>query len=344
MILKDSPRTISFIAAFILSSIFCICIYFLFHDAKDIGLKLLMIGFITTILGYLIIFYAFKQFIYSKINLIYRTFHHLSSNRKKIDFGENILEQLNEDVLEWDKARKAQIQKLKEQDSFRKEFIGNLAHELKTPTFAVQGYILTLLDGAMHDENVNELFLKKAESSIDRMAHLISELDTITKIENARLDLKFEKFNFTDLLKEVKEGLEYRAVSKNIKVHLQINLDEVLNVSADRDQIMKVVNNLLMNAMKYGEENGNIWVRIFKMDDHILVEIEDDGIGIPQEDMGRVFERFYRVDKSRHRDTGGSGLGLAICKHIMDAHEEIIQVRPAAQKGTIFSFSLKSAK
>lgn len=344
MKIKNSPRTISFIASLILASIFFLGFLFTF-ELQDLHWIRLLIFYICTVLaGYFIIFFSIKQFIYSKINVIYRTFHHLSSKKKTIDFSENILTQLNEDVLEWDKLRKAQIQKLKEQDSFRKEFIGNLAHELKTPTFAAQGYILTLLDGALEDPKVNELFLRKADNAIERMAHLINELDTITKLETSKLELNITKFNFVKLAYDVLEGIEYKAGLKHIKIHFDFTPQDQYFVLADEHQISKVLNNLLVNAIKYGEEKGNVWVRIFEMDDHTLIEIEDDGIGIPKDDLSRVFERFFRVDKSRHRDTGGSGLGLAICKHIIDVHSEIIQVRPAKVKGTIFNFSLKKAK
>jgi two-component system phosphate regulon sensor histidine kinase PhoR len=238
--------------------------------------------------------------------------------------------------------RQKEIEELKNMESFRREFLGNVSHELKTPIFNIQGYIYTLIDGAISDENVNMQYLERSSKSVDRMINIVEDLEMISKIESNRLDLEFTRWNIVDHVQELFDILEMKAKKRSIS--LSINNQSTNNfVEADRDKISQVLINLIENSIKYGNEGGHTKVRLFEMGENILVEIADDGDGIPAEHLPRLFERFYRVDKSRSRTAGGTGLGLSIVKHIVDAHRQTINVRSTENVGTTFSFTLKKA-
>jgi len=255
----------------------------------------------------------------------------------------DLLEEVNKDVHAWTQDKLGEIEELQIQENFRKEFIGNLSHELKTPLFTIQGYILTLLDGALDDPQHNELFLKKAAKSVDRMTALLEDLDSITAAEGAELPMLKEKFDIVNLTNEVFELLESAAASSKIELRLKSSNQKSEFVNADKEKITQVLTNLLLNSVKYGNKGGYTGVRFYDMDDTILIEIKDDGIGIEEEHLPRLFERFYRVDKSRSRHIAGTGLGLAITKHILEAHGHDISVRSAVGKGSTFAFSLTKA-
>jgi two-component system phosphate regulon sensor histidine kinase PhoR len=233
-----------------------------------------------------------------------------------------------------------EIKRLKETEQFRKEFIGNLAHELKTPVFSVQGYILTLLEGGLEDETINRKFLKKASKGIDRIATVIEDIDTITRIESGTLMLDKKKFSIGELIKEVFEDLEEVAQEKNITLTKDKKEDANLSVFADKSKITQVLANLILNSINYGNVDGKTVVSVKSQKGKILIEVIDDGPGIENIHLSRLFERFYRVEKSRSRNKGGSGIGLAIVKHIIEAHQENISVKSEVDKGTTFSFCL----
>ena len=253
------------------------------------------------------------------------------------------LDKVTKEVSEWATQNRNEIAELRERENFRREFIGNISHELKTPIFNIQGYLLTLLDGAIDDQEINRRYLKRANKSVDRMINIIEDLEVIAALESDRVQINYESFDLTELVEGVFELLEDKAHKKHVQFKIKKDLDRPLKVMADRAKIEQVLINLVGNAIKYGNENGLVEVRFFDMDKHILTEVSDDGIGIPPEDVPRIFERFYRVDKSRSRDAGGTGLGLSIVKHIIEAHKQTINVRSSENKGSTFSFTLKKS-
>ena len=253
------------------------------------------------------------------------------------------VENIGEELTAWADTNDKEIARLKEAEHFRKQYLGNVAHELKTPIFNIQGYISTLLDGGLEDELINRKFLERAEKSIDRLINIVNDLDTITKLESYMNRLDMEKFDVVALAKEIAEQAEMEADRKGIKISVKgaENLPSQFWVLADKHFIGQVFVNLIINSIRYGKEGGTTRLRFRDMLDKILVEIEDNGQGIGKEDLPRVFERFYRTDKGRSREQGGTGLGLAIVKHIIEAHGERISVRSEPGVGSTFSFTLK---
>jgi two-component system phosphate regulon sensor histidine kinase PhoR len=247
-------------------------------------------------------------------------------------------------VHELESSDREEIVHLKELEVFRKEFLGNVSHELKTPIFTIQGYVHTLLEGGIEDNEINLLYLQKAAKSIDRLISIVDDLESISKLEAGELILENRTFDISELVQDVIESLEFKAKETSITL-TQENPDEKHRyVYADKDRIRQVLVNLLVNSIKYGRKSGNTTVRIESQDDYIIVDVIDDGIGIEKQHLGRLFERFYRVDKSRSREQGGTGLGLAIVKHIMEAHQQAIHVESEVNTGTTFSFTLKKSK
>jgi two-component system phosphate regulon sensor histidine kinase PhoR len=227
-------------------------------------------------------------------------------------------------------------------ENYRRDYIGNVAHELKTPIFSIQGYIETVLDDADLDRDTLELFLGKANKNANRLGQIVNDLDTITKYESGFLVLDQQPFDLLGLVNEVVESLELQAREKNINLQVLASPGEYM-VMGDRARLSQVVTNLGYNSIRYGNDNGNTRFRLSNTGEKVMFEVADNGIGIPSEHLGRVFERFYRVDKHRNRATGGSGLGLSICKHIVEAHGENIGVISTEGAGSVFSFSLKCA-
>ena len=255
------------------------------------------------------------------------------------------MEELVSEIKDYDSKRKSEFSEMKKLESFRREFIGNLAHEIKTPLFTSQSYILTLLDGALKDENVNIKYLKTASKAIDRLNLIVKDLDLITKIESGESILNKNKFDIINLTKNVFEMLEFTAKKKKIK--LTVNKDKGLEtkVNADKEKIEQVLTNLIDNSIKYGKDNGTTEIVIQSLnEDKIIVRVTDNGVGFKKENYTRIFERFFRVDRSGSRSAGGSGLGLAIVKHIIDAHDEKIYVESEFGVGSEFSFTLEKSK
>lgn len=253
------------------------------------------------------------------------------------------VENIGEELTAWADTNDKEIARLKEAESFRKQYLGNVAHELKTPIFNIQGYISTLLDGGLEDELINRKYLERAEKSIDRLINIVNDLDTISKLESSMNKLHMEKFDVVALAKEIAEQAEMEADKKHIRISVKgaENLPSPFWVLADKHYIGQVFVNLIINSIRYGKEDGQTRIRFRDMLDKILVEVEDNGLGIGKEDLPRVFERFYRTDKGRSREQGGTGLGLAIVKHIVEAHGERITVRSEPGVGSTFSFTLR---
>ena len=306
-----------------------------------IGIALLLFIF-----SYLLINRLIDRFIYSKIKVIYRTMRGIrtSKDEKRSDRVNESLEDVNQQVVEWGKKQKEEIDKLKELAVYRREFLGNVSHELKTPIFNIQGYVLTLLDGGLNDPKINRDYLIRTEKSINRMITIVEDLETISQLESGILKLNETEFDIASLTREVMEFLEIRADKKNVRLDFDRTYEKPIRVKADKKQVRQVLINLIDNAIKYCKEHDcYTHVGFFDMDENILIEVSDNGLGIDKENIPRIFERFYRTDKGRSREQGGSGLGLAIVKHIIEAHDQVINVRSALGVGTTFGFTLKKA-
>ena len=256
------------------------------------------------------------------------------------------VENIGEELTAWADTNDKEIARLKETESFRKQYLGNVAHELKTPIFNIQGYISTLLDGGLEDDLINRKYLERAEKSIDRLIDIVNDLDTISKLESNMTRLKMESFDIAAMTREIAEQAEIEADKKGIKIQVRgaDSLPSPFWVCADKHFVGQVLVNLIINSIRYGKEGGVTRIKFRDMLDKILVEVEDNGVGIAKEDVPRIFERFYRTDKGRSREQGGTGLGLAIVKHIIEAHGERINVRSELGVGTTFSFTLKKAQ
>jgi two-component system, OmpR family, phosphate regulon sensor histidine kinase PhoR len=253
------------------------------------------------------------------------------------------LRDLDREITEFSEERKQEQEHLKKLEDYRKEFLGNVSHELKTPIFNIQGYIHTLLDGGMDDPKINKDYLRRAANSVDRMIAIVEDLQAITQFESGELVLEQERFDMVALIKDVFDAQELKAREKKITFELVGNPQEPVYVIGDRFRIRQVLVNLVVNSVRYGKEGGNTQVRVHDIGEKIRIEVADNGIGISREHLPRIFERFYRADKSRSREMGGTGLGLAIVKHIMEGHGQTIEVMSTEGAGSVFSFTLKKA-
>ena len=287
-----------------------------------------------------LIYQVVKLYIHSKISVIYKNIYKHKGVTRFVDVD---IDSVEKEVEDWAIQKENEILQMKASETYRREFIGNVSHELKTPIFNIQGYILTLLDGGLYDEEVNMKYLKRTSKSVDRMINIVDDLEVITRLETEESQLEIGEFNIVELAKDVLDQLELKANESKIELSIQ---KEILTefVVGDIDKIQQVFANLISNSIKYGKEGGRTEVRFFDMNENILIEIADDGIGISEMDLPRLFERFYRVDKNRSRKIGGTGLGLAIVKHIIEAHNQTINVRSTVDVGSTFSFILEKAK
>ena len=338
---NPTPRSIALFTSLLLTIIIGVISYFIFGKI----LLILLLSTAVFLCSYFLFRYSIEVFIYRKIKLVYKNIHSLKVRKldtKASDF--NMLAPINEmdqEVRGWAADKISEIEQLRTMERYRKEFLGNVSHELKTPIFNIQGYINTLLDGAWEDEEVLIHFLKKAARGTDRIASLVEDLEAISQLESGFLTMELEIFDMCDLVHDIIDGMDMKAAEKNIELSIKEGCDIHFIVEADKDRIRQVLVNLLVNSIKYGKENGQTKIGMYDMDENILIEVSDDGIGIEEEHLPRLFERFYRVDKSRSRDEGGTGLGLSIVKHIIEAHDQTINVRSTKGVGTTFGFTLK---
>jgi len=341
-----SPNKLSLLTALFLSVPVGIAFCFV-TEHLYVGL----LAFAVNLIGsYLLIRFVLESFIYRKIKLIYKFIYQTKASKREEMYYKYILpkksiDEVREDVENWAEERKEEIEILRSNETYRKEFLQNLSHEFKTPIFTIQGYVDTLLDGALENPSVNRKFLENASKNVERMVNLISDLDEITKLESGEQPLYKENFIIQDLIKYVFETLSIKAAARNIKCTIKKGCEQPLYVFADKEKISRVLINLVENATKYGRTDGSIVASIYKTDEqHVLIEISDDGIGIAEEHLTRVFERFYRTDRGRSRNVGGTGLGLSICKHIIEAHSQTIHVRSTVDVGTTIGFTLEARK
>ncbi|WP_297094404.1 ATP-binding protein [uncultured Draconibacterium sp.] len=297
--------------------------------------------------AYFSILYIIKKYIIDRIRPLYNTIRDLPLSGKKMEEkidSNSLLLNVKYEVEEWAKSQLKEIERLKELEKYRKDFVGNVSHELKTPIFNIQGYVLTLLEGGLEDPKINKLYLKRTEKSIDRMVSIVEDLESITKLESGELQLNMTRFDIVKTVEEVIEMEHWQASESQISVQIINKPDRPIFVRADKKRILEVITNLIVNGVKYGKENGYVNISFHDLEDNIIVEVADNGIGIDKKDLRRIFERFFRVDKSRSREQGGTGLGLSIVKHIIEAHNQSINVRSVLDQGTTFNFTLEKQK
>ena len=301
------------------------------------------VPFCTAVLSFFIFIFLVRRFVSDKIKVIYGIItNEQVSQVPAVSFTEDALAKLTEDSAEYAAVQQKQISELQKQAIFRKEFLGNLAHELKTPVFSIQGYVLTLLEGGLEDERVNRDFLERALSGVDRISNLLEDLDDISMLETNRFKFKMVKFNIVKLVKDVFHELETKANHKNIKLKFDKHY-EPTSVIGDVNRITQVLVNLISNSISYGITGGQTTVSIKSYENKkVLIEVSDNGVGMAKQHIPRLFERFYRVDKSRERNIGGSGLGLAIVKHVVEGHKQTITVRSTEGIGSTFSFTMET--
>jgi len=304
--------------------------------------------------GFAIICFAFcfvilqirvEQFIYKRVKKIYDDVSLLDATTLKRGQITTDMSTLTKEVERFAASKKLEIESLKIREEYRKEFMGNVAHELKTPLFTVQGYLLTLLDGAMKDKNVRKKYLQRAEKATERLIYLVSDLDMISRLEVGNMNLYYEYFDIIELVKSTFELLEMKAAKKNITLTFDRPYSKPVLVNADRERIQQLLTNLIVNSLKYGKQDGTTEVTIENLiQNKVIIRVTDNGEGISSEHIPRLFERFYRVDKSGSRREGGSGLGLSIVKHIIEAHDEKIYIESDFGVGSEFSFTLEKAE
>ncbi len=345
-----TPRQIAIYTALIITLIVMLLVGVMFFLPIPIyyqWLPILFVGVLTFLSAYITILFFVKKYIYRKIKLIYKNIHNfkLSSTEKKniLDSDTDTIEVVEKEVAFWTKERQEEIDTLKEMENYRRDYLGNVSHELKTPIFNIQGFVHTLLEGGLYDEQINMKYLQRAAKNIERLNTIVMDLESINKLESGKLVLEEQSFSLKDLVDEVIEDLEIKAAKNNISLLYKEGADQNFKVKGDRDSIRQVLTNLIENSIKYGNKDGHTKVSFYDMDTRILVEIADNGIGIKQEHLNHVFDRFYRADKSRSRAIGGSGLGLSIVKHIIEAHKQTINVRSSLETGSTFGFTLGKA-
>ena len=336
----NTPNKIAFQLSFI---VFVLSFALVITYGLFFSFSLLSLPFFYIIISvfFILLFFIFKtiinQFIYEKLKVIYKNIYKYKRSSAIIETN---LDHVDSEVLKWAKNRIVEIDKEKTSEKFRRDFLGNVSHELKTPIFNIQGYIQTLIDGAIHDNEVNTRYLERANKSVDRMITIVEDLETITRLESEEITIQLEKVDIKNIVRDVFEQLELKTNKRGIRL-IELEYTGNTSVKCDKEKIFQVLLNILSNSIKYGKENGKTEVRYYDMGENILIEIADDGIGIQKKHLNRLFERFYRVDKDRSRKMGGSGLGLAIVKHIVEAHKQTINVRSTFKEGSTFSFTLK---
>ena len=314
------------------------------YNDLSISVESVLISFIIFGLSFFILQLRVRKLFFERIRQIYEDLEFETDSLIKTSPIDSDMNSFSKDLEEFVKLKRTEIETLKKEGIYRKEFVGNVAHELKTPLFSVQGYISNLLDGAMDDKELLKKYLKRAEKSVDRLTFIIKDLDLITQLESSTLKLKVTSFDILKLTEEIIEDLEISASKRNIKIIFNKNYDKQILVEADKNRIEQVITNLVTNSINYGSEKGTTEISFESNVEKIIVKVNDNGEGISEENMPRLFQRFFRVDVSRSRSQGGSGLGLAIVKHIIDAHNENIYVQSTVGVGSEFSFSLKKSK
>jgi len=318
---------------------------FLYAFYNIIVLQITVFAVGCFLISFFIIQYRVEHFIYKRVKKIYDDLTLLESSSFSSSQITTDMATLTQDIDRYAKHKKLEIEALKIREQYRKEFIGNVSHELKTPLFTVQGYISTLLEGAVNDEVLRDKYLKRADKGVERLIYIIKDLDMITKFEAGDLSLEIEPFDIVERIQNVFELLEMKAAKKKITLTFDMDYNTPIMVNGDKERLQQVISNLVVNSIKYGQNNGTTEVSIENLiKNKVIVRVTDNGEGIEKEHIPRLFERFYRVDKSGSRKEGGSGLGLAIVKHIIEAHQEKLYIESEYGIGSEFSFTLEKAE
>jgi len=344
--MQFNSRTIAIIVSVVAAAIFTAFLFF----SPYLSMRGLAITLgLTFSVCFILIYFSFEILIFREINNIYAGLEHIKRKEfrrmsNKFLFRPDPLKRIKDEILYMAEQKQKEIDELKRLQVLRREFLADVSHELKTPIFAAQGFIHTLLDGAIDDENVRDKFLQKAAKSLDGLDNLVQDLISISQLEKGVVKMQKKNFDIAILCREVFEELEQKAASQQISLHLEANSENALLVYADPNRIKQVLINLVDNAIKYGRPAGNIWVKLTETKKRVQITVTDDGPGIAAEHQTRIFERFYRIDKSRSRENGGSGLGLAISKHILEAHRSSIELTSKLNQGTSMWFRLSKAK
>lgn len=336
---------ITTICVAILVSLVGILFYFELASARPLYLVIFLV--LSSIVVYLAVSFLLKKFVLEKLALIYNFIQDArlkNSALKKKKLNITSIEDVKSDVIKWAEDTEKQIQSLRSLEEYRKHFVGNVSHELKTPIFSIQGYLHTLLEGGIYDENINIKYIERAAQNADRLQNIVEDLEGIAKLESGKLLVKIQKFDIKTLVNEVIQDFNITASESNIKLGYKPGADSSFMVECDKEMIRQVFINLISNSIKYGKEDGRTEIAFYDMGGTILIEISDNGIGIESKHVNHLFDRFYRVDPSRSRMLGGSGLGLSIVKHIIEAHQQTIKVTSTHGEGSSFSFTLKMAK
>ncbi|WP_338873438.1 ATP-binding protein [Spirosoma sp. SC4-14] len=338
-----SPR---FIALLLASLISALTLAFLTFVEGVTNNMLFVVGVSSFVISFFLVLYAIELLVFREVNKMYKTIHKLKIRdftipRKAVIKNTNPFKKLNDEIFVYVAKKQKEIDELKRLEQFRREFLADVSHELKTPIFAAQGFIHTLIDGAIDDEHVRDKFLSKAAKSLDGLDALVKDLVALSQLETGEVKMSFERIDLAHVVQEIFDQLEKIASAKRTFLKLRIDKPGPVWVKADPQRIMQVMTNLIENAIKYGNDNGKVLVSLEEDKKHVLVAVKDDGPGIPPEHLSRIFERFYRVEKSRSKDRGGTGLGLAIVKHILNAHKAKITVMSKLDKGTTFRFKLE---
>lgn len=313
--------------------------------SKNLGIGNIIIAIIILFfISFFIIQYRAEHFIYRRLKKIYQEVSILNVNDLKRESATTDIDKLSKSMQKFVEGKRLEIKSLTERDSFRRDFLGNVAHELKTPLFTVQGYILTLIEGAVNDKEIRVKYLNRANKGVERLVAVIKDLDMIAKLENEGTSLNIEVFNILELIQNVFDLFEMKAKKRNISLKFDKVYEFPVFVKGDIEKIEQVLINLVVNSIKYGNPNGTTFVGVESYSDKkFIIKVIDNGEGIQKEHISRLFERFYRVDQSRSREQGGSGLGLSIVKHIVEAHNENILLKSTYGKGSEFSFTLEKA-
>lgn len=337
----SSALVVSFIISLVLTLVF-----FIGEGTPSIWWSL-VVGLVSFFAAFLTFSFYLKKYIYRKIKVIYKSIHKhklgTAEKKDKVDMDSDIMDEVEKEVTEWADTQEKEIQQLKTWQEYRRKFLGDISHELKTPIFNIQGFLETLLDGGLDDPSVNKIYLARAAKNVDRLNTIVEDLEIISRLESGELILDMQVFNIKVLCEEVFEDLEFKAAKRSIELVFKTGADQSFEVLADREYVRQVLMNLINNSIKYGKENGATKVSFYDMDKNVLVEVADSGIGISEKHLKHLFDRFYRVDKSRSREQGGSGLGLSIVKHIIEAHKQTINVRSTTNVGSTFGFTLRKA-
>lgn len=349
MFKNQTPQQLSFYIAATSATVVVVLVFLLEMTGlmRLNAVELTAIFVLVFFVAFVANFYLIRYYIFRRIKLIYKIIHRhkLPSDFKadKIEMNKNILDEVEREVDEWAERHNEDFEELERLASYRRRFIGDVSHELKTPIFNIQGFIHTLLDGALDDPKVNKQFLNRAAKNADRLQAIVEDLETINKLEAGQMVLDLREFDIHDLAEEVFADLEMRANERKVRLVFKEGANHHYRVRADKETIRQVMMNLVHNSIKYGKDGGLTKVSFYDMETFILVEISDNGIGIQPEHLDHLFDRFYRADKSRSRDAGGTGLGLSIVKHIIEAHKQTVNVRSTLNQGATFGFTLEKA-